>query len=210
MKELCDEWVKQLEELSLIARSEPQAAYSAFTSGFKHKITYFIRTIPNLSEILKPLDEVINNKFIPAITENQVISKDDRTLLSLPVNLGGLGIPVYAECCVVEFENSRKLTEILTGKIIAQQEEFTDETRNERHTTSSLKAAKMKRNKEILQDLRSRMTKEQIRGNDIAQLKGASSWLTSLPLKNEGFVLNKRECVGTKLQVAPKMVIPIR
>ncbi len=37
------------------------------------------------------------------------------------------------------------------------------------------------------------MTKNQIRGNDIAQMKGGSSWLTSLPLKEEGYDLNKRE-----------------
>ena len=37
------------------------------------------------------------------------------------------------------------------------------------------------------------MNKDQLRGNDLAQMKGASSWLTSLPLKEEGYVLNKRE-----------------
>ena len=37
------------------------------------------------------------------------------------------------------------------------------------------------------------MTRKQLRANDLAQLKGASAWLTSLPLKSEGYVLNKRE-----------------
>ena len=36
------------------------------------------------------------------------------------------------------------------------------------------------------------MTPEKLRANDIAQLKGASMWLTSLPLKREGFAMNKR------------------
>ena len=36
------------------------------------------------------------------------------------------------------------------------------------------------------------MSPEKIRANDLAQLKGASMWLTSLPLKSEGFALNKR------------------
>ena len=30
-------------------------------------------------------------------------------------------------------------------------------------------------------------------GNDIAKMKGASAWLNALPLKDEGYVLNKRE-----------------
>ena len=37
------------------------------------------------------------------------------------------------------------------------------------------------------------MTPEQLRANDLAQLNGASIWLTALPLKEEGYVLNKRE-----------------
>ena len=37
------------------------------------------------------------------------------------------------------------------------------------------------------------MSREQTRANDLAQLKGASAWLTTLPLKSEGYVLNKRE-----------------
>ena len=83
--ELRDNWISQLEVFSEIAKSEPQAAYSGFTAGFQHKTTYFIRTIPSLTNILKPLDECINNKFILAITEGHVLSEADRKLLSLPV-----------------------------------------------------------------------------------------------------------------------------
>ena len=37
------------------------------------------------------------------------------------------------------------------------------------------------------------MSKEEIRANDVAQMKGGSSWLNALPLKDEGYTLNKRE-----------------
>ena len=37
------------------------------------------------------------------------------------------------------------------------------------------------------------MDREQLRANDLAQMKGASAWLNALPLKHEGYVLNKRE-----------------
>ena len=52
VEELCKVWIAQIEELSKIAKCEPQAAYSTFTAGFKHKFTHYIRTIPNLSEVL--------------------------------------------------------------------------------------------------------------------------------------------------------------
>ena len=37
------------------------------------------------------------------------------------------------------------------------------------------------------------MSVEKLRANDLAQMKGASSWLNALPLRDEGYILNKRE-----------------
>lgn len=37
------------------------------------------------------------------------------------------------------------------------------------------------------------MNREQLRANDLATMKGSSSWLTTLPLRAEKFILNKRE-----------------
>ena len=191
--ELRDEWIRQLEELSKIAKSEPQAAYSAFTAGFQHKMTYFIRTIPDLAETLKPLDDCINNNLIPAITEGHVLSDAERKLISLPVRYGGLGIPIYSEICSKEFEYSRKLTQSLTSRIVAQESESLNDQVKEREIEREIKNDREKAYKEILETLRTNMTKKQLRANDIAQMKGASAWLTSLPLKEEDFVLNKRE-----------------
>ena len=46
---------------------------------------------------------------------------------------------------------------------------------------------------EGLTHLCSKTTKEQIKANDLTQMKGSTNWLTTLPLKLENFVLNKRE-----------------
>ena len=190
---LQEEWVEQLEELSKIAKSEPQAAYTAFTAGFKHKVTYFIRTIPNLKDVLKPLDIAIDTKLIPALTEGHALSSDDRKLLSLPVRLGGLGIPIYSEICEREFENSLKTTETLRQNIVSQERLYVQNRRAEQSIESEIKNNRKIQQENTLTILRGKMSKEQLRGNDLAQMKGASAWLTSLPLKSEGYVLNKRE-----------------
>ena len=65
--------------------------FCAFVSGYKHKMTYYMRTIPQISELLTPLDEVITTELIPAITGGYICSKSERSLLSLPPKLGGLG-----------------------------------------------------------------------------------------------------------------------
>ena len=60
-------WVKELEKLSMIAVTQPQAAYSAYVNGYKHKFTYFIRTIPDINHLLSPLVECIYERLLPAI-----------------------------------------------------------------------------------------------------------------------------------------------
>ena len=47
-----------------------------FTSGFKHKMTYYLRPIPNIGDLLQKLDE-----FIPTITGGIKCSTVERNLL---------------------------------------------------------------------------------------------------------------------------------
>ena len=75
--ELVNSWCGQLMVLSKIARTEPQAAYAAFVSGFKHKLTYYIRTMPNIKHHLTRLDAIVDNVFIPAITDGHLCTTDE-------------------------------------------------------------------------------------------------------------------------------------
>ena len=61
MKEKINQWIQELRILSKIASYEPQAAYSYFITGFKHKPTYFMRTVPNIGKELKQLHDVVKN-----------------------------------------------------------------------------------------------------------------------------------------------------
>ena len=132
--------------LSTIARTEPQAAYAAFTAGFKHKLTYFLRTIPNIADLVERVDNILDSKFIPAITENQTITERVRKLLSLPVRLGGLGLPIFSESCNIEFGNSRKISKYLINKIVAQDERYEINPKRERDIHNQIKKEKETRN----------------------------------------------------------------
>ena len=84
---------------------EPQAAYSCFVSGYKHKPTYIMRTIPNISHQLDKIDHLILTKFIPAITGGTYVNPVQRCLLSLPAKYGDLGITIFSELAGIEFQN---------------------------------------------------------------------------------------------------------
>ena len=102
----------------IISRYEPQAAYSAFVAGFKHKLTYYIRVTNEIAPFIEQLDYVINTKFLPAITEGPEFSEEERQLISLPVRLGGLGIPVFSKICAAEHENSKCIKAQLSNEIV--------------------------------------------------------------------------------------------
>ena len=191
-EELVENWVAQLKVLSKIAKSEPQSAYAGFTAGFKHKMTYYMRTIPNLSTEMKPLDETVDHEFIPAITEGHHCSQDERRLLSLPVRLGGLGIPIFSELCEREFQNSARATKQLSQKIQDQVSEFDIDLQKEKETHNIIKKERKDFEESVLEDLRKRMNKEMLRANDLAQMKITSAWLNALPLKDEGYTTCKR------------------
>ena len=64
---LTTQWCEEITESSLITKNHPQASYSAFTSGYNHKFTFFMRTIENIENFMLPLNKVIKQKLIPAL-----------------------------------------------------------------------------------------------------------------------------------------------
>ena len=57
----------QVTKLAEFALSQPQACYAAFTYGLKHRWTYFLRTLPDLEDLLAPLERAIADVLIPSI-----------------------------------------------------------------------------------------------------------------------------------------------
>ena len=80
-------WVSEVTKLAGFALSQPQACYAAYTFGLKHRWTYFLRTLPDIQDLLDPLENAISKVLIPAITEHRS-SQLDRDILALPVRLG--------------------------------------------------------------------------------------------------------------------------
>ena len=76
-------WCDEIEKLCIYAKSQPQAAYAAFIHGEQHKFCYLMRTIQGMSQFMQPLDNLINDKFIPTLLGSS-ITQTERDLFSLP------------------------------------------------------------------------------------------------------------------------------
>ena len=116
VKDLVKVWENQLAILSTIAKTQPQAAYLVFASGFKSKI-YFLRTIPNIPHLLLSVKRTMRNKFMPVVTGCHICRDKERVLISLPTSYGGLAIPIFHDTAEIEFMNSSKITSELTALI---------------------------------------------------------------------------------------------
>ena len=140
---------------------------------------------------MKQLDEIITYEFIPAITGGIHCSNIERKLLSLPSKLGGLGIPIFAEVSNQEYEYSKMISDDLSARIIRQEVQHSSNT-DVQKIKQKIKSQKQQKHLTKLESIRSCLTEEQIRLNNLNQEHGTSSWLTTLPLSEEGYDLTKQ------------------
>eukprot|EP00731_Ephydatia_muelleri_P007729 Em0004g67a len=105
-------------QLFCIATTQPHAAYSAFTHGLVHKWSYLARTVPDITRLFQPFEDVIRTKFIPCLTGRAPPNDLERNLLSLPPRLGGLGIPNPTTTSDTEYTASRSVCKSLYNLIL--------------------------------------------------------------------------------------------
>ena len=112
------EWVCELKQLAEIASTQPQAAYAALTHGLMSRWMDVVRTIPNISDLFMPLEEVIRHQFLPALTGRRGITDEERDLFALLCRLGGLVIPNPTKVAGQQYVSSQRVTAPLTALIL--------------------------------------------------------------------------------------------
>ena len=183
-------WCESLGCLSDIARIHPQSVYSAFVCGVAGWSISLCRTTPDICHLLMPLEDIIKTKLILALTGRDSSNKL-RNLFSLPVRHGGLGINIPTEL-LREFESSVLISSPLVSLIIKQEIAYTTEVLCEQ-ISARLKVRKMKRvkSKSLSAIICESLPKDLPLSIELAKEKGASIWLSSLPVQEHGFSLHK-------------------
>ena len=194
VSEKVSKWVAQLEILSEIAKFDPHSAYTAFTAALRHRYTFFMRTIPNIGPLMKPVEAVIREKLIPALTEDRKVTDDERLLMSLPPKFGGMGLINPTQLSDLEYKASRLATSQLTEAIRNQMEKLPDDF-NAKAKADKVETRKLRSQfySEQVDRLRDSVRPDLLKAMNMASEKGASSWLTALPIDDMDYHLNKRE-----------------
>ena len=194
VKNMVDRWVQEIQELSTIAKTEPHAAYTNFIFSMKQKWNYAMRTIPDIKCYMEPLEKSIREVFLPALLACPV-SDNIRDLLALPARMGGMGIINPVEASDIENQNSTKLTGLLTSVIVEQSHNGIVDHECIKKIKKEISQEREKRQRQKLSEIEN---SEQLditlkRKLEMNQEKGASNWLSTLPIQQEGFSLSKEE-----------------
>ncbi len=179
--------------LSAVASSQPHAAYAAFTHGLSSHWTYISRTVPDIQDLLSPLETAIHQHFIPALTGREACSAVERDLLALPVRLGGMGLINPMSESTHAFEASERITAPLVALIVAQDAHHTVQRNDLQKVKNCVKKTRRELQAKRAQETISRLNPPLKRSVELAQEKGSSAWLTVLPVAEHGFLLHKGE-----------------
>ena len=185
IKDKISEWTKEINILKDIS-TKPQAAYTAYVTSYQQNLTYLLRTIPNIEDQLKKIDEVVSHKMISAIIGGHIINNAERVMLSLPIRLGGLGLNIFAETAENECRYSIRITSHLQAHILGT-------NNSEDKTRGEIKAECEKRNREILRQFLAISDEKTKRMMETLNQKGVSNKLTNLPIKEHEYELTKQE-----------------
>ena len=123
-----EDWVGEVTRLAEFARSQPQASFSAFTFGLRHRWMYFMRTLPDIENLLQPLERAISDVLIPALIERNC-SEAECDLIALPVCMRGLGLIQPSDSADAEYSASIRVSAPLVSKIEAQSHQTPEEAK---------------------------------------------------------------------------------
>ena len=116
-----------------------------------------------------------------------------RKILQLPARMGGMGFLDPTEEAEWEYENSKMISAPVSEAIYNQLPHLDIDTEAQEAVIKDLRRRKGERWKMRYEHVREMLSERMRRTIELASEKGASTWLTSLPLKVYGFRLNKQQ-----------------
>ena len=165
------------EKLSKIAKTSPQNAYFCYTKGVQIKLCFLTRTTPEVFKKMDEFEKNVRQQLLPSITGKNHITDEDRNIFALTLRMGGLDLLRYRDFSK-HYEWSRAICDPLENSDteIAETEQtlINLNIKTEKHNITLSKKAEIMRN----------CSSEKKLTLNLASQKGASNWLSVLPLKN--------------------------
>lgn len=136
---------------------------------------------------------MIRSRLIPALTGQPPPNDELRDLLALPAGLGGMALTNPTSAADIEFYASSKVSDPLKNAILRQSFEYPgDVVYHQVEAKRDVRRLKHEQSMQAVVTLQQSLPVSLQRSMGLAQEKGASTWLTSLPIQEFGFALHKQ------------------
>ena len=146
----------------------------------------------NISHLLQPLEDTIRAKFLPALCGIPATNDELRNLLALPCRLGGIGIVNPTSTADQEYSTSKEVTSPIVNSILSQDGLYSYEAlAYQLSSVAEIKKRKRSQLSSTASQLKASFPPDLQRAMDLSQEKGASKWLTVLPVEEFGFYVHK-------------------
>ena len=193
VEELVKQWKSDLECLSMIAGTEPQAAFSAFTKSLQFQWSFLQRVVPDCPSQFVELEAIIAQKFLPAVFGYE-ISPAERELFSLPARMGGMGVTNPTEMSEMTYSASRNAADVIIAAIKGNSEfEIEAHICQLQEVRESTMEAKQHLFHQKFNCVFDQFDPALQRAVLRAKHGNTSAWLTVLPLQKSHFDLSARE-----------------
>ena len=201
MRRKVEGWISEIEKLSTFVVTQPHAVYAAFAHGLVSRWNYLLRVIDwdilSSIDLLQPLESVIRSQFIPAVTGQAPPGRQMRELLALPARFGGLGIQNPITMAEEQHTASKLICAPLVDRIVNQDHRLTECHALQQRTKARLCSHRRNQQKEEAKNLQDQVPSTLQCSMELSQEKGASAWLTSVPIDDHGFALPQYQLMTT-------------
>uniref|UniRef100_A0A1X7U994 Uncharacterized protein n=1 Tax=Amphimedon queenslandica TaxID=400682 RepID=A0A1X7U994_AMPQE len=99
-----NEWITITEKLVLIAETQPQLSYSAYSRSIQSHWTYLQRVVPECGSFFEPVENIITEQLLPTLFGSEIFSSE-RSILN-PVDIA-----------THNYSTSRKLSAPITNSL---------------------------------------------------------------------------------------------
>jgi hypothetical protein len=193
VKKKVQDWSMSVQKLAKIAVSQPQAAFAALTKSLQFEWAFCQRVVPDCEALNEPLERVLREEFLPAVTAHEV-SESDRILFSLPSRIGGLGIRDPISTADLAHSTSRSATHLIS-EAIQQRSRYNclDHHRQVQQSRKEMKEIQKTADTATLTQLMETYSPSKKRALERISDERTSSWLSVLPVARDNFDLSARE-----------------
>ena len=189
-----DECVTLINQLAKIAHNHPQEAYTAITKSVQCQWQYVQRTVQGCGPWFAPIENAINDIFLPSLLKTTHISPQMRSLYALPVRFGVLGIPQPTNTADDSFKTSQNATQHLVDAI-RQSSSFSLKMHQEsmKNAKTEYKKEKDEKQEKELKALLPTIKEKQEKAIKRAVDHKTGAWLTAFPTARNGNTLSADE-----------------